>query len=307
MELLETCNELIKTHLELSCIAPGLIEPIKYVLTGGKRIRPMISLDIYNTKAAAGGVTGICFLSTEYLHSASLIIDDLPCMDNAQTRRGNDCIHLRYSEAIAQLTTAALLALCTHSLGYDLNKAVDSGVISKATATEITMYALRILGTSLLTVTEGQLLDIASTDIASTDIASTDIASTDIGNVIKSASEHFDVNDIIIKKTGTLFQMCFELGWILGTGSVDGTEKVRDLANLFAMAFQIADDIEDMSIDLQTNKKNVNQNYALAYGRETAVKDGNTFLDKFVVLLDEMQLSSPFFHQLVSHLRSKLV
>ena len=290
-------DEALSTHLHIFFNEPGvnkfLKEPVNYVLQGGKRIRPKISFDIYNTlrNETCVAVSGICFLATEYLHSASLIVDDLPCMDNAKTRRGNECIHLKYSQAIAQLTTGALLALSTHSLAFDLDRASD---VSKDTVTEITMHVLKIISSSLFRVSDGQLLDLSVTD-------------ADLGNVIKNVSENVDVKEIILKKTGTLFQMCFELGWILGTGSTRDTEKIRKLADLFAMAFQIADDIEDYDIDLQTNKKNVSQNYAIYYGKETAVRDGNVYLDQFCEKLDELKLSSPFFHELVSSLRSKLV
>lgn len=316
-------NDLLATHLDAFFgseshhqSGSGLKEPVKYVLQGGKHIRPKISLDIYNTlthvdthvethaSEHAPHRLGICFLATEYIHSASLIIDDLPCMDNAQTRRGNKCIHLKYSEAIAQLTTGALLALCTHSLAFDLNKAVDSGVLCKDTVSKITMYALGVLGNSLFKVSDGQLQDLYAHSEAHSNADSE--AHGDLGNVLKCISKDIDVKETIIKKTGTLFEMCFELGWIIGTGSTDGTARVRELANLFAMAFQIADDIEDYTVDLETNKKNVSQNYAIVCGKDTAIKDGHMYLDQFSEQLGNLGLSSPFFDQLVGQLRSKL-
>ena len=100
--------------------------------------------------------------------------------------------------------------------------------------------------------------------------------------------------------------MCFELAWILGNRSLDGIHQIREVSIPLAMAFQIIDDIHDMTEDLQTDKKNVNGSYALKYGKDKAIHDAHTYLDTFVDRLDKIGLSSPFFESLTMSLRSKL-
>ena len=84
---------------------PLVFECMKYAASGGKRgIRPLLGLQI----ARAFGetpATGLPYLlAVELLHTASLIVDDLPCMDNATVRRSRASAHLRFGEGIAILT-----------------------------------------------------------------------------------------------------------------------------------------------------------------------------------------------------------
>ncbi|NBU34201.1 hypothetical protein EB118_08770 [bacterium] len=339
-ELCNNVNELLSLHIE-SFFGNGdttFKEMIKYVLKGGKRIRPAISLDIYNSLCAKNGfsnnVFSTSFLATEYIHTSSLIIDDLPCMDNALTRRGNICIHKRYGEAMAQLTSAVLMSMCIHAYSSDLERVVNSGETSKTIASEITVYLVNRLSTIVHVTSQGQIIESiidssseradserahserahserahserAHSERAHSERAHNDSERADIGELLKYASEKVTVEEIIQKKTGTFFEMCFELAWILGNRSLDGIHQIREVSIPLAMAFQIIDDIHDMTEDLQTDKKNVNGSYALKYGKDKAIHDAHTYLDTFVDRLDKIGLSSPFFESLTMSLRSKL-
>lgn len=269
---------------------------IKYIMQGGKRVRPSISLDIYNTLCEKNGrekIYTFSFLPVEYIHTSSLVIDDLPCMDNAISRRGNTCVHKKYGEAIAQLSSAILLSLSTDSYSSDIDKAIKSGYLSKEQASEISIYFIHKFSNVLGVTSQGQLLDLESTN-------------GDVGILLREVSSKISVEDIITKKTGTFFEMSFELGWILGTGSIQDLDKIKALAHSFSMAFQIADDLEDMEEDLRTAKKNVNQNYALRYGKDKAIESGLAYLSEFTQGLQELDLTSSYFTTLVDYLRSKI-
>jgi len=294
-------NEWIDQHIDqffkTDCATNNsLRDVIKYIMQGGKRVRPSISLDIYNTLCEKRGCEKFYtfgFLPVEYIHTSSLVIDDLPCMDNAISRRGNTCVHKKYGEAIAQLSSAILLSLSTDCYSGDIDKAIDAGHLTKEQASEISIYFIRKFSNVLGVTSQGQLLDLESTN-------------GDVGILLREVSSKISVEDIITKKTGTFFEMSFELGWILGTGSLKDLDKIKRLAHSFSMAFQIADDLEDMEEDLRTAKKNVNQNYALRYGKDKATESGLDYLTEFTQSLQELELSSPYFTTLVDYLRSKI-
>src|SRR3989344_1271366 len=85
--------------------------PSIYALSSGKRLRPAIILSIScGISPPQDPVADHFALFIEYIHNASLIIDDLPCMDNDRTRRGLETVHVKYGEHIAQLLAINLLA-----------------------------------------------------------------------------------------------------------------------------------------------------------------------------------------------------
>jgi len=282
--MITTINRYIEEHLNIYFGEDNNIMKTitSYVIENGKRVRPAISFDIYNT-LGKDNLFKYTFLAIEYIHSSSLIIDDLPCMDDALTRRNNICIHKKYGEAIAQLTTAILLSLSAHCISYEINSLMKDNLISIDKANEITMYFLSKFSEILKTASHGQLLDLENSD-------------KDIGLLLK---------DISSKITEIFFTVSFELPWICVNG-FKHIDKIKSLSHNFSMAFQIIDDICDIEEDLAKNKKNVNQNYALRYGIEKTVKDANTYLNIFSEQLIELDLNSEFFDNLIKNLRTKL-
>jgi geranylgeranyl diphosphate synthase type II len=310
---------MIQTHLDTFFDKDNKLKDIvKYTLQNGKRIRPSISLDIYNTLTKKNNLqhklVGLCFLCIEYIHTSSLIIDDLPCMDNAKMRRGNICIHNKYGEAIAQLTSAILLSMATNVFWTDMNNNFLKKKYEYRDISEISLYFIEKFSKILSLSSEGQLLDLQFTN-------------NDIGNLLKNLSEKIHIEEIIYKKTGSFFEMSFELGWILGNlGNLENLENFENLENLenfenfplhsqeikelshnFSMTFQILDDIEDIEEDSYQNKKNINQNYALRYGVEKAINDGKLYLAKFKEKLIELELMSNFFTDMINYFENKFL
>lgn len=286
----EEINNLIDEHLDKFFNINNEKESpfksvIKYTLQNGKRIRPAIGMDIYNTLCNLHEFKTV-FLAIEYIHSSSLIIDDLPCMDNATFRRNNQCVHKKYGEATAQLTSALLLALASNAMTIDIKNPNDYN-------NNIYMTLLNNLSSTLAITTHGQMLDLSYTD-------------NDIGNLLKDVSKNFSVEEIIMKKTGMFFESSFLMGWLLGGGSPDNTNDIKHISFTFSMAFQIIDDIEDMEEDLKTHKKNMNQNYAIRYGFSRAINKANEYLLETSDNLKKLNIYSDFFNTLITYLFDKV-
>src|SRR5690349_2210675 len=89
---------------------PKLKEAIHYALTQkGKRLRPILVLLVAKALDPSKNVMKAA-LATEYFHTASLLADDLPCMDNEEERRGTPSTHVLYGESVAILASYALIA-----------------------------------------------------------------------------------------------------------------------------------------------------------------------------------------------------
>jgi geranylgeranyl diphosphate synthase type II len=103
---------------------PRLAEAVHYaVFPGGARIRPLLTLAV--AKACGGAereVTDAAAASIELLHCASLVHDDLPCFDDAETRRGRPSVHAAFGQPLAVLVGDALIVLAFERLGDALSR-----------------------------------------------------------------------------------------------------------------------------------------------------------------------------------------
>jgi len=203
------------------------------LLNGGKRFRP--SLVFMVAKALGKGVdVSEAALAIEYFHTASLVADDLPCMDDDDIRRSKPTVHKIYGEAIALLTSYALIAEGYGAIaaGYEW---VALGLPEKAAeGFKIVALALENAAhnTGLSGATGGQFLDIFPPDLSEKTL-----------------------REVIHKKTTSLFEIAFVFGWLFGGGDVDELSTVKKCASHFGMAFQVADDLGDVEQDLKNGRK----------------------------------------------------
>ena len=191
-------------------------------------------------------------LAMEFFHTASLIADDLPCMDNEAERRGKPTTHSQYNEATAILSTYALIASGYQLLAHDK----DVSLIAIENISE---------NTGANGATGGQYLDLFETDMSPE-------------SVLK----------IIHKKTTTLFESSFVLGWLYGGGKVSDLSLVKKASHHFGKAFQIADDLQDIKQDV-ANKK---PNFAIATSVENAIKVLREEVGAFQDALSRLSLKS---------------
>jgi geranylgeranyl diphosphate synthase type II len=234
-------------------------------LAGGKRLRPTIIMLIAseaNCSAVAGAPdTREAALFIEYIHAASLIIDDLPCFDNDVVRRGQPSVHAALGEAVAQMTSvslsaAALQCICRQT---DWNRAAGVGDPEEIMSHIMSIYATEFGATG---AAGGQLADVAITGKpVVADQSSTPL--TDQSVALKIARD----------KTATFFIMAFAVGWLCGGGDPARLAEVRQAGEHFGIMYQIADDLRDFDSD----KAKGSQNYAIAHGKPGAWKAVNDY------------------------------
>lgn len=202
-----------------------LRDAIEYAVTnGGKRFRPAIVSIVAKAVGKNLDVTESA-LAVEFFHTASLIADDLPCMDDDDERRNRPSLHVAYNEATALLASYALIAAGYERIrlnGQRLKEAnVDNADRACLLAIENASYNTGIFGAC-----GGQYLDLYSKD-------RTELA----------------LLEAIDKKTGTLFEISFVFGWLFGGGESDQLAGVKKAARHFGRVFQICDDFLDSEED----------------------------------------------------------
>jgi geranylgeranyl diphosphate synthase type II len=228
--LLET-REYVDSALEKLCSTPPektperLWEAMRYsLLAGGKRLRPALCF-------AAGELFGEArerllpmALAFEMVHTASLIHDDLPCMDNDALRRGRPTNHVVFGEGLALLAGDALLAL---AFAYPADHLPRCGVPAPRIVRALGVFADAVGPKGIC---GGQVLD-------------SDPASR------KDAVEF--VREIAEQKTATLIRASLLTGAILAGAEETALQQLSDYGTNLGLAFQIVDDILDATASVE--------------------------------------------------------
>lgn len=256
----------------------GLKDACKYaLLNGGKRFRP--SLVIMIAKGLGYGANVLpAALGVEFFHTASLIADDLPCMDDDDERRNKPTLHKVYGESIALLSTYALIAAGYECLAKNAGVIKQSGLPFSDKGDQICVLALEnaSYNTGIFGATGGQLMDIEPPDLSL-----------------------ITIKETLRKKTVTLFEISFVFGWLFGGGDMSCLPLVKQGADHFGLAFQIADDIGDMEQDL-ANKRLIN--LANVCGKERAQQMFHEEITHFLQVLKKLNLQSEEILALVDRL-----
>jgi geranylgeranyl diphosphate synthase, type II len=251
-----------------------LRDACEYALTtGGKRFRPLIV--ILTAEALGNGLNVYeAALSVEFFHTASLIADDLPCMDNDDERRDRPSLHKVYGEAIALLASYALITAA-------FEKIHSNAMTMRGTSPPFCHFSDRACALALesathcagiLGATGGQFLDLFP------------------------PNQNLEtVKQVVYKKTVTLFQVSFVFGWVFGGGDVSKLEKVKKAAYHFGMAFQTADDLADM---LQDEKKQREMSIARLIGKERALMLFDEEMGHLRLELQELGILTPSFEKM---------
>ncbi len=199
-------------------------ESMRYsLLAGGKRLRPILCLE--TCKVLCGGyeqaIPTACAI--EMLHTQSLIHDDLPCMDNDDYRRGKLTNHKKFSESTAVLAGDALLSFAPQII---IQKTPES--VAAQTVLKVLEEFLVSAGAEKLIA--GQVVDIDSE-----------------GKQIDKKTLTF----IHENKTGALFKLSIRAGAILGNADEKTIQALTMFAEKLGLAFQIMDDILDVTSTLE--------------------------------------------------------
>ena len=242
----------------------GLGDAMRYaVLDGGKRLRPLLVMaacDAANGDAQAA-LRPAC--AVELIHAYSLVHDDMPCMDNDVLRRGKPTVHVRFGEAQALLAGDALQALAFELL------TPDDDLLSAPTQARLCRLLAQAAG--FQGMAGGQAIDLASVGLPLTSV---------------------QLHEMHRLKTGALLQASVMLGAACGTASPLALNALRDYGAAVGLAFQVVDDILDVTADAATLGK-------------TAGKDAAQDKPTFVSLMG-LQASQAYAQQLLAQAQASL-
>lgn len=255
-----------------------LREACEYALkSGGKRFRPLLTVLIAEALGHNLSVYDAA-ISVEFFHTASLIADDLPCMDNEDERRNKPSLHKVYGESIALLSSYALICAAFEKIHANGASVRERGLPFSASSDRIVVIALELAARNagILGATGGQFLDLYPP-----------------GFTLET------VRQVIYKKTVTLFEVSFVFGWLFGGGDISALDSVKKAAYHFGMAFQFADDMGDL---IQDEKNQRQINIAKYIGKERAFQCFHEEMRQLQKYFQEIHLDTPSIKKLVDML-----
>lgn len=243
-----------------------LMAALRYsALDGGKRLRPFLVME----SAALFGVpveTSIhAACALECIHCYSLVHDDLPAMDDDDLRRGRPTTHRAYDEATAILAGDALLTLAFDILARDETHADP--------AVRIALVTLYARSAGLGGMVGGQMLDLEAEQ--------------------KPAIGEDEIRTLQAMKTGALIRCACEAGALLGRAGEEDRRHLSGFGRLVGQAFQLADDILDVTADAKTLGKQTGKDAGRGkgtlvelYGLEKARAQAGQLLDDALAALE---------------------
>ncbi len=242
-----------------------IYEAMRYsLLAGGKRLRPILCL---NTCELMGGTIEMALptaCALEMIHTMSLIHDDLPAMDNDDYRRGKLTNHKVYGEDIAILAGDALLSYAFEYLATQTHNVALPNLVDVIARLGRTVGAAGLVG--------GQVLDIESEG--------------------KSDVNVDTLKFIHIHKTGALLETSVVSGAVLAGANSEDVERLSRYAQNIGLAFQIIDDILDVTSTQEELGKTAGKDeraqkatYPSLWGIEESQKQAQTLIDEAITQL----------------------
>ena len=269
--LLEECAATVDKTMDLLLPQPDdaearLFEAMRYSCTaGGKRLRPFLVMQSANLFRVDKRCAARVAAAVEFMHTYSLIHDDLPAMDDSDLRRGRPSCHKQFDEATAILAGDALQALAFEVLAAPETHA------DPAVRIELVRELSQAAGGHGMC--GGQMIDL---------LAERD-GEMNIGAITRLQR----------LKTGEMFAFSSVAGAILGKGSYRSYMALHNFAQEFGLAFQIADDLLDAEGDPEKTGKPVGQDAAAGkatfvsiLGAERARAQAHLLIDQAVHALE---------------------
>lgn len=278
-EWLPKINAQLENDLSQVSSDNDLVAMMKYaVLNGGKRLRPLITLIVIDSFEQLITPSQLKIATAvEWVHSYSLVHDDLPAMDNDLIRRGKPSVHALYGEANAILVGDALL---TGAFSVIPQALTVSGAPTVASIVSITQYLSEAAGADGMVL--GQIHDMQNHDGAESDFDQESLLSL-----------------IYKPKTAALLRYAAQAGALLAKGSVndepfnpDLVTKIADFGEKLGLAFQIQDDLDDFQ---QDTTESVNALPHLV-GVNTAERIRDNYLNDAQTILNDIAQENRRFH-----------
>ena len=262
-----------------------IFEAMNYsVRAGGKRLRPILMEETYHMFGGSSAVIEPFMAAIEMIHTYSLVHDDLPAMDNDEYRRGKKTTHAVYGEAMGILAGDALLNLAYETASKAFGMEVADARVARA-------FAVLAKKAGVYGMVGGQVVDVESEK-------SDDCPIT---------REKLDF--IYRLKTGALIESSMMIGAILAGASSDEISRVEQIAAKLGLAFQIQDDVLDVTSSLEvlgkpvgSDEKNNKATYVTFEGLDKAVSDVERISKEAEKLLADLGYDDAFLKELFEYL-----
>ena len=282
----EEIEKIIESYLPIEeGFAKTMAEAMNYsVLAGGKRLRPMLILETLRMFGADETIAYPFMAAMEMIHTHSLVHDDLPALDNDDYRRGRLTTHKVYGEAMGVLSGVALLNYAYEVMLTAFDKA------DTLESQKHVIQAMKVMSykTGLRGMLGGQ--------------------SVDVENDGKPMSREM-LDYIYENKTSALIEASMMAGAILGGASEEEVETVEKAAKNIGLAFQIQDDIldvtstaEELGKPIHSDEKNHKTTYVTLMGIEKASQQVKELSDEAAALLEGLNKKNEFLFTLVKEL-----
>ncbi len=255
-----------------------IFEAVNYSITaGGKRLRPLLMKETYQMFGGKGQVVEPFMAALEMIHTYSLVHDDLPAMDNDEYRRGKKTTHAVYGEAMGILAGDALLNLAfeTAASAFEIETSERTAKALKILAKKAGIYGM--IG--------GQVVDVESE-----------------GQPLSREKLDF----IYRLKTSALIEAAMMIGAVLAGASDEEAAAIECVANDVGLAFQIQDDILDVTSTLEvlgkpihSDDKNNKTTYVTLEGLDKAKKDVEEISERALSTLASLEHKNAFLEELI--------
>ena len=289
-EMLETRTREVEAVVERYLPAADgyqktVLDAMNYsVRAGGKRLRPMLMEETYRLFGGSGTVVEPFMAAIEMIHTSSLIHDDLPCMDNDELRRGLPTTWVKYGYDMAVLAGDSLLIYAVETAAKAFALTEDAAVVGRC----IGILAQK---TGIYGMIGGQTVDVELTN---------------------KPIPHEKLDFIYHLKTGALLEASMMIGALLGGADEEETRLVEQMAAAIGVAFQIQDDILDVTSSMEvlgkpvlSDEKNNKTTYVTLEGLEKAKQDVASISDDAVRILHELPGENEFLEALIHMLVSR--
>ena len=254
------------------------------VNAGGKRLRPVMMMESYRMFGGRGEEIEPFMAAIEMIHTSSLIHDDLPCMDNDTLRRGKPTAWVKYGYDMAVLAGDGLMIYAFETAAKALALGADPARVARC-------MGILAEKTGIYGMIGGQTVDVELTD--------------------QPIPE--DKLDFIYRlKTGALLEASFMIGAVLAGAGEKEVKTVEEIASLVGLAFQIQDDILDVTSSEEvlgkpvlSDEKNHKTTYVTLKGLEKAREDGKEISRRAVELLRSLGGDHAFLEELITMLTDR--
>lgn len=254
------------------------------VKAGGKRLRPLLMREVYRLFGGQGKEIEPMMAAIEMIHTSSLIHDDLPCMDNDEYRRGKKTTWVEYGYDMAVLAGDALLIYAIETAAKAFAYTDDAAKV---------LECIRILSakTGIYGMIGGQTVDVELTS-----------------KPIPKDKLDF----IYCLKTGALLEASMVIGAVMAGATKEECEVVERMASAIGLAFQIQDDILDVTSSsdvlgkpVLSDEKNHKTTYVSLEGIEKAKADVEKYSETAVDILYSLPGRNDFLEELIKMLISR--